>query len=83
MKIKLIFAYVFFVVGAAKIIDWFIFWEQNKEIALRNRNIFIAKYIERFPDFFRLLFANNFLLDALLSMIMFVISGIIFLKEKK
>jgi hypothetical protein len=83
MKIKLIFAYLLFGVGTANIIDWFIFWEQNKELALRNRNIFIAKYIERFPNFFKPLFDSNFLIDALLSILIFIISGIIFLKEKK
>jgi hypothetical protein len=83
MKIKLIFAYLLFGIGTAKIVDWFIFWGENKELALRNRNIFIAKYVERFPDFFKPLFDTNFLLDALLSIIMFVIAGTIFLKEKK
>ncbi|SRR5260221_9484445 len=83
MKIKLIFAYLLFGMGAVKIVDWFIFWGKNKELALRNRSIFIAKYVERFPNFFKPLFDTNFLLDALLSIIMFVIAGVIFLKEKK
>lgn len=83
MKIKLILAFVFFALGTTKIIDWFIFWEQNRKLALKNRNIFITKYIERFPDPLKSLFTSKFLFDTFLSILLFSVAGLIFLKEKK
>src|SRR5258705_10101482 len=82
MKIKIILALIFYVLGIVRIIDWIIFWDQHKELALKNRNVFITKYVERFPDYIKAVFTSKYQLDTVLSIVLFVTAGLIFLKKK-
>lgn len=81
MKFKIIVAYILYIVGIAKIIDWFIFWYNNESLALSNRPLFLENYVSRFPSFLKLLFSSKYELDALISIIIFIIAGLIFINE--
>ena len=83
MKLKIIIAFVLYLVGIAKIIDWFIFWEENKEVALRDYAQLKEKFISRFPESLQPLFSKNPEPATVISIIFFLIAGIIFLKERK
>lgn len=82
MKKRILLALLMFTIGLVKIIDWFIFWEKNKEIALRNFQELKIKFISRFPDFLKPLFIKNPEPATLISIVLFTMAGIIFLKEK-
>ncbi len=83
MKKRVFVALLMYTIGVVKIIDWFIFWEKNKEIALRNFQELKFKFIARFPDFLKPLFFKNPEPATVISIILFIIAGIIFFKEKK
>ncbi len=83
MKKRVFGALLMYTIGVVKIIDWFIFWEKNKEIALRNFQELKFKFIARFPDFLKPLFFKNPEPATVISIILFIIAGIIFFKEKK
>lgn len=83
VKLKLAVAFILFATGTATLVDWIIFWEQNKELALKNRKVFIDKYVGRFPDFLERLFTARFPWDPVLLMVLFSIAGLIFVKQKR
>ncbi len=83
MKFKILIAFIFFILGIAKIIDWFIFCDQNRELKNTNYLIFIAKYDNKFPSWLRPLFNTRPELATVISVVLLSIAGIIFLKNKK
>ncbi len=58
------------------------FWEKNKELALQDYLQLKLKFISRFPDFLKPLFTKNPEPATVISIILFLITGFIFLKEK-
>ncbi len=82
MKIKLLSAFIFFVLGVIRIIDWIIFWETNTEIRNNSYQIFISKYHERFPEYIKPLFNRSPEPAAIISVIILTTAGIIFFIEK-
>ena len=86
LKIKriliIISAYLLYVIGLLKIIDWMIFWENNKKSAIEHHSEFINRYIEHLPHYLRPVFTTKPEMAAVISVIIFAIAGIILIKEK-
>jgi hypothetical protein len=82
MRKRLIFAIIFYVTGTLNIIDWYVFWYQNEDLALKSFNVLKVKYIERFPSLLRPLFELNPQPAAIVFILLFLYSAIIFLNEK-
>lgn len=83
MKLRIIIAFVLYLIGISKIIDWFVFWENNKELALRNYAQLKLKFISRFPGLIQPLFSKHPEPATLICFIFFIIAGVILLKEQK
>ena len=83
MRKRLIFAIIFYVTGILNIIDWYVFWYQNEDLALNSFNVLKVKYIERFPSLLRPLFELNPQPVAIVFILLFLYSAIIFFTEKK
>lgn len=83
MKIKLVVAFIFFALGIAKIIDWFIFCNQDNNFKTLNLENLKIKYVARFPEFIKPLFTSKPELAAVISIIILTIAGLIFLGIKK
>ena len=83
MRKRLIFAIIFYVTGILNIIDWYVFWYQNEYLALNSFNVLKVKYIERFPSLLRPLFELNPQPVAIVFILLFLYSAIIFFTEKK
>jgi hypothetical protein len=73
-------AVLFYLPGLLKIIDWFIFWHNNEAIALSNRQAFMQLYVQRFPGPLQLLFRGRPEPATLISIFLFLFSGIVFYK---
>jgi hypothetical protein len=82
MKVKLIAAFLFYVLGLAKIIDWFVFSNQNRELKNRDYELFITKYENKFPNWLQPLFNTAPDLAAVISIVTFTIAGFIFINKK-
>lgn len=83
MRKRLIFAIIFYVTGILNIIDWYVFWYQNEDLTLNSFNVLKVKYIERFPSLLRPLFELNPQPVAIVFILLFLYSAIIFFTEKK
>jgi hypothetical protein len=83
MKIKLIVAFIFLALGVAKIVDWFIFCNQDNNFKTLNFEALKLKYVSRFPEIIKPLFTSKPEMAAVLSMVILTISGLIFLRIKK
>ncbi len=59
MKLRILVAFMLYLIGISKIIDWFVFWENNKELALRDYGQLKLKFISRFPTFIQPLFSKS------------------------
>lgn len=81
MKLKILVAFMLYLIGISKIIDWFVFWEKNKELALKDYSQLKEKFVSRFPIDLQFLFSKSPEPATVISIIFFIISGIIFLKE--
>lgn len=79
---KLLFAFVLYAIGVAKIVDWILFWNSNKSLALNNRNLFLEKYYNRFPNFIQPIIASKYPLEEFIFLAIFIIAGIIFWRKK-
>lgn len=82
MKIRTFFALFFYVIGLINIIDWFIFWYNNKAVAKSDYSLFKQKYIDHFPAYLKLLHNSNPEPATILLLILFGVSGYIFTKER-
>jgi hypothetical protein len=82
MSIKLITAFLFYILGLAKIIDWFVFSSQNRALKNSNYDLFITKYENKFPSWLQPLFNTAPDLAAIISIATFTIAGLIFIREK-
>lgn len=82
MKAKIIIASMIYFVGIAKIIDWIIFWHNNKNLALSNRAEFLNKYVSRFPVALKSLIENKPETAAIISILFFAVAGWIFIKQE-
>ena len=80
MKLRLLFAFIFFAIGSSIIIDWLIFWNQNYSNTLGFEK-FIAKYLNHFPVFLKPLFIGH--MPSYIGIVSFTIAGILFIIEKK
>jgi hypothetical protein len=83
MKLRILVAFVLYLIGISKIIDWFVFWENNKELALRDYGQLKLKFISRFPTLMQPLFSKNPEPATVICIIFFIVAGIIFLKDPK
>jgi hypothetical protein len=83
MKLRILLAFMLYLIGISKIIDWFVYWENNKELALRDYGQLKLKFINRFPTLMQPLFSNNPEPATVICIIFFIVAGIIFLKEPK
>lgn len=83
MKLRIIIAFVLYLIGISKIIDWFVFWENNQELALRNYGHLKLKFISRFPSLIQPLFSKHPEPATLICFIFFIIAGVVLLKEPK
>jgi small-conductance mechanosensitive channel len=81
MKAKIILAFFLFVIGLGIVTDWILF-SIKKENEILSWPVFKLKYIHRFPEFLRSLIQNS-LLFTLLCMGCFIVSGLIFIKNKQ
>lgn len=81
MKISILLGIFLYILGLVKLIDWFIFWNRNKQIALTNYNLFKLNYFNHFPDILKPIIGLNHEIGTYLSLIIFVISGFLFHKE--
>ena len=59
-----------------------IFWKINKKIAIENHHEFISKYILHLPHYLRTLFTTKPPIETIISVVIFVIAGLILVKEK-
>lgn len=82
MKIKLIIAYILYVLGLSKIIDWFIFCNQDNNFKNLKFDELKLKYVSRFPELLKPLFTSKPELAALISFFILGIAGYIFIKMK-
>lgn len=83
MKLRNIIASLLYLIGICKIVDWFIFWEKNKELALSDYPQLKEKFISRFSTSLQPLFSKNPEPATIICIVFFTIAGIIFLKEHK
>ncbi len=79
---KYLLSFTLYLIGVSKIVDWFIFCNQNRELKNDNYSAFIAKYHNHFPSSIEPLFNARPEPAALISVVIFSIAGIIFLKTK-
>lgn len=82
MKLKYIVASILYLIGFVRIIDWFIFLQNNKSFNAPFSAELKLKYINIFSLFLQPLFPNNPEPATILSFICFVISGIVFLQSR-
>ncbi len=83
MKKRIYIALILYLLGLINIIDWYVFCYQNETLASQDFKSLKAKYIERFPDIFKPLYSYNPQPTAFIYIIILVISGVIFINEKK
>jgi len=79
--IKLIIAFILFVLGCAWVADWIIFATQKENEQLPWHD-FRQKYIARFPEAVQPL-VNNAVLITFVCILCFVVAGIIFINQKR
>ena len=84
MKFRIVIALLFYIIGLSKLVDWFIFLGNNKkELEQLEHAQVMERFNARFPDYFTPIFSGYPEPATVISIILFVFSGIIFLKEKK
>lgn len=81
MKPSVFIALIFYVTGVLHIIDWFVFWTNNQALAKSNYQLFKLKYIDHFPGYIQPLHKSNPEPATIILLILFAVSGFIFLKE--
>lgn len=74
---------ILFLLGVVKIIDWFVFCSQNRELKKNSYSLFISKYETKFPNWLQPFFNTRPDLAAIISVIFFIIAGAIFVNEKQ
>lgn len=79
---KIIIAFALYFLGIAKIIDWLIFCSQNRALKEKDYPIFITKYETKFPTWLQPLFNTRPDLAAIISVVFFAISGMVFINQK-
>lgn len=82
MKGKHLVAFFLFMLGSAKIIDWFVFCEKNRQLKSENYEAFKIRYVAHFPDWLKPLFNSRPEIAATISVALFVIAGFLFLKAE-
>lgn len=80
MRYKIIVAFFLLLLGATNILDWIIFSVRNGKLPFNEMKI---KYINRFPPGIAEFYSHNIRLVGLLFCLMLLISGILFLTEKR
>lgn len=83
MKKRLYIAFILYLAGLMNITDWYAFAYRNHELLKQDFLLLKAKYIDRFPDIIKPLYAINPQPIALIFTATLIISGIIFINEKK
>lgn len=81
MKLKFIFALVLYFIGLARIVDWFIFCNQNRTLKNENYSQFISKYENKFPVLLQPLFNTRPELATIISIFIFIVAGLIFINS--
>lgn len=83
MKFKLTIAFLLFLTGAADIINWIVYSENNSILAKSNYSQFKENFIAHFPRFLQPLYKGYPAPASLILIVFFVTAGILFLGEKK
>lgn len=74
-------AWICYLIGITRMMDWILFWIANENLALLKYPTFKQKYMDRFPDSTRFLFNTNPEIATLIVIFLFLISAIILWKE--
>ncbi len=83
MKTKIFFAGAFYLMSLLNIIDWYVFWYQNKNLALKSFKLLKIKYLDRFPSLIRPLFDYNPQPIAIILIFLLGFSVYVFFNEKR
>lgn len=83
MKFKILFAFMLFLTGAADLINWIVYSENNSILAESNYSQFKENFIANFPGYLQPLYKGYPAPVSLILIVFFVTAGIIFLREKK
>lgn len=81
-RLKVYISLLFIAIGVARIIDWFVFWENNKQLAVSNFAALKVKYVARVPASTQPLFAGYPEPATVISIALFLVSGSILIREK-
>ncbi len=83
MKTKIFFAGAFYLMSLLNIIDWYVFWYQNENLALKSFKLLKIKYLDRFPSLIRPLFEYNPQPIAIILIFLLSFSVYVFFNEKR
>ena len=83
LKTKLFFAGAFYLMSLLNIIDWYVFWYQNENLALKSFKLLKIKYLDRFPGLIRPLFEYNPQPIAIILIFLLSFSVYVFFNEKR
>lgn len=83
MKTKIFFAGAFYLISLLNIIDWYVFWYQNENLALKSFKLLKIKYLDRFPSLIRPLFEYNPQPFAIILIFLLSFSVYVFFNEKR
>lgn len=50
MKLKIIIAFLIYILAAIRLIDWLVFWHKNNGLAHLSWTELKSLYVSRFPD---------------------------------
>ncbi len=81
MKIKLIVAFIFFLVGMVNLVDWILFSVRDENKSM-NWEDFKLKYLNRLPAFLQPFYERP-ILSTSIFIVLFSIAGLIFIKEDR
>lgn len=79
IKPKLIFAFIFFLVGLWYVVDWIVFSVYYENKGINSRDIPV-RYFKRLPLALQPIF-QGFILSTCIFILLFSIAGIVFIKE--
>lgn len=83
MKKRIYLAFILYITGLLHIVYWYVFCYRNEALFQQDFMNFKLKYVESLPEFLRPLFSGNPLPVDVISFLMLLAAGIIFIREKK